>query len=298
MKSVASKPFSQELAEAGGSDATGGGSDVLILTRSLKPTVRLFGALNGRGLWTLLCRETHRFTKIWLQTIVSPLVMTLLFYAVFSVGMGPVAPAKVGGVPFMQFLLPGLVMMSMAQSAFMDTSASLILSKIQRNIVDTLMAPLSPLELTLGYSLSGVLRGLVVGSCALLVLWPFQPLIAQQPLFVLYFSVMGCLMLSLVGLITGILSDKFDHLSAIQNFVIMPGTFLSGAFFSAQSLPQKWQFLCYSNPFFYMIDGFRYGFTGHADGSLLGGMASLLIVNLALFNVAYWLFASGTRLKS
>lgn len=269
----------------------------MTLTRSLAPSVRRISSLNGRGLWTLLCKETHRYMKIWLQTLVSPVVMTVLFYAVFSLGMGG-GSRFIASVPLLDFLLPGLVMMSMAQSAFAGPSTSLILSKIQGNLVDTLMAPLSPLELTTGYVLSGLLRGLVVGSATIMTMWFIHPMMPHDIFFVAYHAVMGCLMLSLLGLITGILGDKFDHLGAIQNFIVLPATFLSGTFFSVSSLSGGWEFLCYLNPFFYMIDGFRYGFTGHADGQLLGGAASLLIVNLALFNIAYWLFANGTRLKT
>lgn len=270
---------------------------VLTLTQTAAPRVRSFGNTNWRGLYTLICKETHRFAKIWMQTILSPMVMTFLFYAVFAVGVGP-ANRMIGSMSFLQFLLPGLIMMSMAQSSFANTSSSLILSKIQGNIVDTLMPPLTPLELTVAYTIGGVLRGLVVGAVSILVLWLFQPVVAHDFFFFAYHAVMGCMMMALLGLITGILGDKFDHLGAVQNFIIMPATFLSGTFFTTGNLSDGWEFFCHLNPFFYMIDGFRYGWTGYADGQLLGGLASILIVNMVLFNIVYWLFANGTRLKS
>ncbi|HBM90907.1 MAG TPA: multidrug ABC transporter permease [Rhodospirillaceae bacterium] len=270
--------------------------DVFLLTQSATPKVREIGSVNWRGLWTLIVKEVERFVKISIQTIVSPLVMTVLFYAVFSVSMGS-GERMVGGVPFLEFLIPGLVIMSMAQSSFFNTASSLILSKLQGNLVDVLMPPLSPLELTIGYALGGVLRGLAVGIVAFAVMSFFYPLNLPHPAFALYFAVMGSLMLSLIGLITGLWGDRFDHLGAIQNFVIMPATFLSGSFFSIQELPKGWDLACTLNPFFYMIDGFRYGFTGHADASVYNGIAFLLIINMALFNVAYWMFNTSSKIK-
>lgn len=270
---------------------------VLLLSESASPRVRSFSGFNGRGLWTLTMKEISRFAKIPLQTLFSPLVMTLLFYAVFALGMSG-GHRMVGPVPFLSFLIPGLVMMSMAQNAFINTSSSLILSKIQGNIVDVLMPPLSPFELALGYAIGGLVRGLAVGALSIGAVALIAPVQIADIRIVLIFAVMGSLMLSLIGLITGIWGDKFDHLAAIQNFIIMPATFLSGTFFSVTSLPAKWAFLCHLNPFYYMIDGFRAGFTGYPDSDLLGGMGILLCINIALFNVAYWMFARGTGLKS
>ena len=269
--------------------------DVFVLTEELAPAVRHFGLLNWRGMGTLAFKEVHRFLKIPGQTLISPLVMTLLFYAVFAMGMGP--QAKAGNVSFLAFIIPGLIVISMAQSAFMNTAASLILSKIQENIVDVLMAPLGPIELTIGYAFGGVMRGLLVGGLSYGLLSLLTPLPLAHPLIALFFAIMGTLMLSLMGVLTGIWGDKFDHMGAVLNFVIMPATFLSGTFFTIDSLPESWRFVCTMNPFFYLIDGFRYGFTGTADSFLWGGMALLLIVDLVLFTLAYWMFAHGTFLK-
>lgn len=270
--------------------------EVLLLTEPVVPMVRKFGAVNWLGMWTLASKETHRFLAISVQTILSPTVMTLLFYAVFAMGLG--VNQRVGAVPLLQFVIPGLVMMSMAQSAFVNTSVSLILSKLQGNMVDVLMPPLSAMELTIGYTVAGVLRGLAVGLVSIGALGLFAPIVVHSLTAVIGFAVLGSLMLSLMGLITGIWGDKFDHLGGIQNFVIMPATFLSGTFFAASSLPEQWQFACYMNPFFYMIDGFRYGFLGTTEGGIISGVAILVIVNLCLFNIAYWMFARGTGLKT
>jgi ABC-2 type transport system permease protein len=270
--------------------------EILLLTEPLAPEVRSFGLLNWRGMATLTAKEIKRFLKIPVQTILSPLVMTLLFVAVFAVGLHG-AP-KLSGVPFLQFVVPGLIMMSIAQSAFVNASSSLILSKLQGNIVDILMPPLSPVELTVGYAVSGVVRGVLVGLVSFGVLFAVMSLPIHHAPVILYFAVMGSLMLSLMGLITGIWASKFDHMVAIQNFLIMPATFLSGTFFSLSTLPEQWKAFCLVNPFFYMIDGFRYGFTGVADGPLLGGAAYLLLMNIVLFNIAYWMFARGTHLKT
>ncbi len=270
--------------------------DIVLLTQPIAPEVRTFGAVNWLGLWTLTAKEIHRFLKIAGQTILSPLVMTLLFYAVFAIGIQ--GNHQIASVPFLHFIVPGLVMMAMAQSAFMNTASSLIISKLQGNIVDVLMPPLSPMELTLGFALSGLVRGLLVGAITYGTLYLLTPLPIHNIPVTLYFAVMGSLMLSLIGVITGVWGNKFDHMGSIQNIIIMPATFLSGTFFSVSSLPDQWHFVCMLNPFFYMIDGFRYGFIGMSDGPLWGGMAILLFLNMVLLNTAYWMFARGTRLKT
>ncbi len=269
----------------------------LLLADASSPISRDSGKWNARGFWTLTLKEIRRFLKIWEQSLVSPLVMTLLFYAVFSVTVGRGHPA-IGGVSFLQFLIPGLVMMAMAQGAFINGAGSLILLKVRGSIVDVLMTPLSPFDLTMGYAASGIVRALLVGALALGAATLFAPLPVHNVWLVLYYAGMGSLMLALIGVITGIMGADFDHLGAVQNFIVTPATFLSGTFFSIKDLPETWRLVCQFNPFFYMIDGFRYGFTGYADGDVRGGMAMLFFVNLALFNVAYWLFARGTRLKT
>ncbi len=272
-------------------------SGALLLTESAGPRVRPRRGTNWRGLWTLTLKEVKRFLKIGGQTVVSPIVMVALFFAVFSMATGDSARI-VGGVPFLHFLIPGLLMMTMAQAAFMNTSASLILSKLQNNIVDLLMAPLSPFELTTGYAMGGLARGLVVGAACFGVLFLFAPVGIAHFWAVFYYAAMGSLMLSLIGLVTGIWGSDFDHMGAVQNFIVMPATFLSGTFFSVSQLPEGWLWVIVYNPFFYMIDGFRYGFTGQAEGDILGGAAILLFVNMLLFHVAYWMFARSSHLRN
>ena len=225
------------------------------------PQPRDLGPVNWLGLWTLTGKETGRFLKVYAQTIAAPVITTLLFYAVFALALGG-NQRMIGDVPYLRFLAPGLIMMSMAQNAFANTSSSIVISKVQGNIVDVLMPPLSPIEFTLGYTLGGIARGLAVGSVSVLALAGITDMTITHPFYLLYHALMGSMMLALLGIIGGIWSDKFDHLATVQNFIIMPATFLSGTFYSADRLPEAGAFVCHLNPFFYMIDGFRYGFIG------------------------------------
>ncbi len=261
------------------------------------PQVRSFGAVNWIGLWTLYYKEVRRFVKVATQTLLAPLVTTLLYLAIFVLAIGDAAH-KIGGVPFQAFLAPGLIMMAMAQNAFANTSSSIMIAKIQGNIVDTLMPPLSPGELICGFALGGATRGLAVG----LVMWGAMvllvPIAVHSILFVLFHAVAASLMLSLLGIIAGIWSEKFDQLAAVTNFIITPFAFLSGTFYSIGGLPAFWYGVAHLNPFFYMIDGFRYGFTGHADGSLTAGLIVLSVIDIFLWALAYRMFARGYRLKA
>lgn len=263
-------------------------------THTLQP--RRFGAVNWLGLWTLTGKETMRFVKVYAQTIVAPVITTLLFYAVFALALGG-SQRVVHGIPYMEFLPPGLIMMSMAQNAFANTSSSLVISKVQGNIVDILMTPLSPMEFTLGYTLGGIARGLAVGFVSVLSLAAFSDMAILHVEFILFHAVMGAMMLALLGVIGGLWSEKFDHMAAVQNFIVMPATFLSGTFYTADRLPEAWRFLAHLNPFFYMIDGFRYGFIGLSDGTLEIGIAVMLVTNAALLALAYRMIVSGYKLK-
>jgi len=253
--------------------------------------------VNWRGLWTLYVKEVRRFLKVGAQTVLAPVVTTLLFFAVFTLALGRRA-YQVEGVEFSHFLAPGLIMMAMVQNAFANPSSSILISKVQGNIVDILMPPLSPGELTLGFALGGVTRGLVVGACVGLAMYLFVPFSIQHPVIVLFFAVSASLMLSLLGVIGGICSEKFDHMAAMTNFVITPLAFLSGTFYSIDRLPGMWNTLARFNPFFYMIDGFRYGFIGRMDGSLDIGIAVMIGINGFLWWIAHRMFAKGYRLTS
>jgi ABC-2 type transport system permease protein len=264
------------------------------------PAVRAIGVINWVGFWTLYAREVRRFFKVATQTIAAPVVTTLLFLAVFVLALGGAGGASrsVGGVSFAEFLTPGLIMMSIMQNAFANTSSSLVISKIQGNIVDVLMPPLSGGELTLAYALGGVTRGIVVGAVVSLAIWCFVPLRIADLAAVAFNAVAASLLLSLLGVLAGIWAEKFDHMAAVTNFIVTPLSFLSGTFYSVDRLPEGWRFVAHLNPFFYMIDGFRYGFIGHADGSLAVGMAVLIGVNAALLLLCFRLIASGYRLKA
>lgn len=257
---------------------------------------RRFGEVNWLGTWTLYLKEVRRFWKVLIQTIVAPVVTTLLYLAIFALSVGSLRPA-VHGVPFVEFLAPGLIMMSMIQNAFANTSSSLLISKVQGNIVDLLMPPLSPGELNFGIATAGVTRGLAVGLVAAVGMLPFVDLHVAHLWAVIFFAVGASLMLSLIGMIGGIWSEKFDHLQAVTNFVILPLTFLSGTFYSVDQLPPFAHAITHWNPIFYLIDGFRYGFTGHADGSIETGVILTISLNLALWIASDRLFRKGYRLK-
>ncbi|HYC03279.1 MAG TPA: ABC transporter permease [Azospirillaceae bacterium] len=258
---------------------------------------RPVGAVNWIGLATLTRREVRRFLKVWVQTIAAPVVTTLLFYAVFALALGGVV-RMVGDVPFLRFLGPGLIMMAITQNAFANTSSSILVSKVQGNIVDVLMPPLSRVEFATAFITGGVVRGLMVGVVTAAAIWPFVPLGFHAPGFILFHAVMAAMLLSLLGLIGGIWADKFDHMAAVTNFVVTPLAFLSGTFYTIDSIPPLFRFIAHLNPFFYFIDGFRYGFIGQTDGTLGTGILVLLGTNLALWLVLMRMLKTGYKLKA
>lgn len=253
--------------------------------------------LNRIGLKALIKREVFRFINVYTQTIIAPVITTLMFYTVFALAFGG-EDRMIGDLPFLAFLAPGLVMMTMLQNSFANTSSSLVISKVQGNIVDVLMPPLSAMELFLGYATGAVLRGLIVGLITTIVLTFFAPIQVYSfwPIFV--FAFLGTLMLGTIGLAAGIWSEKFDHIAAVTNFVVTPMTFLSGTFYSLSQLPEFWQKLALANPFFYIIDGFRYGFIGQADGNIYTGILILSLCNILLIGLAYSMIKTGYKIKS
>lgn len=254
------------------------------------------GPVNWLGLKTLYTRETQRFIKVYAQTILAPTVTALIFFAIFTLALGR-ENETASGLPFAVFLAPGLVMMSIIQNAFANTSSSLMIAKIQGSLVDTLMPPLSPMELTMGYALGGMTRGIVVGTATTLALAFFVGLHIHNVFFILFHGITAALALALLGTIFGIWAEKFDHIAAVTNFLIMPLSFLSGTFYSIERLPGIWQTLASANPFFYAINGFRYGMTGHNDGSLGTGVVALSLINLALILICHRMFKTGYKLK-
>lgn len=258
---------------------------------------RIVGPVNWVGLRTLYEKEVFRFLKVYTQTIAAPVITTLLFYAIFSLALGGIDRIAVGDVPFMEFLAPGLIMMAMVQNAFANTSSSMVISKVQGNIVDVLMPPLSTLELAVAYIGAGITRGLFVGVVTFIAMRLFVPIGMHSLFFILYHAIAASMLLSLIGMVGGIWSDKFDHIAAVTNFVVTPLAFLSGTFYTIDRLPEAWQIVAHFNPFFYMIDGFRYGFIGQSDGTLGIGIAVMAAANIALWALTLRMLATGYKLK-
>jgi ABC-2 type transport system permease protein len=255
------------------------------------------GHSNWLGLRTLCWREVRRFLKVYNQTIVAPVVTALLFLAIFALALGHAAdPAE--HAAYLSFLAPGLVMMTVAQNAFANTSSSIVIAKVQGNIVDTLMPPLTAHELTLGIAFGGVTRGMVVGLAASLAMMIFVPLRIHDAPAMVYFAFTASLMLSLLGVAGGIWADKFDHIAAVTNFIVIPLSFLSGTFYSVERLPPFFQHLAHLDPFFYMIDGFRYAWTGRADMNPALGAAVMALACAGLWLLCYRMFATGYKLKA
>lgn len=258
---------------------------------------RRYGAVNWLGLWTLYQKEVRRFWNVATQTVAAPIVTTLLFLAVFSLALGGNNAQAVDGVPYIQFLAPGLIVMAMTQNSFANTSSSLVIAKVQGNIVDLLMPPLSPFEQTAGLALGGLTRGLVVGTAVALGMLPFVSITIHSWGFVAFHAVAASLLLALLGVLGGLWSEKFDHLAAVTNFIITPLAFLSGTFYSTQRLPEPWLTVAHLNPFFYMIDGFRYGFFGHSDVSIwlsLGWTAGFFAL---MASICLWMLITGYKLR-
>jgi ABC-2 type transport system permease protein len=245
------------------------------------------------GFRTLLYKELLRFWKVSFQTIAAPVLSALLYLLIFSHALESrvqVFP----GVAYTSFLVPGLAMMSLLQNAFANSSSSLIQSKITGNIIFVLLTPLAPLEIFAAYVLAAAVRGVVVALGVLLVTSMFAHVPLQHPLWALAFALLGGGILGALGIVAGIWADKFDQLAAFQNFIIVPLTFLAGVFYSVQSLPEFWQHASHLNPFFYMVDGFRYGFFGAADvtpgvsAAVVGGfLIALSALGLRLLQAGY-----------
>ena len=250
----------------------------------------------GSGFVTLLRKESNRFYKVAFQTVAAPVLTAVLYLMIF----GHVLEGRLvvyDKLSYTAFLIPGLVMMSILQNAFANTSSSLIQSKITGNLVFILLAPLTHLEFYSAYVLAAVFRGIVVGLGVLIITLFFDVPSMQYPLWILLFAFLGAAILGGLGLIAGIWADKFDQLAAFQNFLIMPATMLSGVFYSIHSLPTIWQVISHFNPFFYMIDGFCYGFFGVSDVSPWMSLAVVLGFFMIVSGLALRLLQSGYKLR-
>lgn len=256
------------------------------------------GTVNWIGLGALYQREVQRFLKIAMQSIAAPVITSILFLMVFSVAIGDRVNFS-DNIDFVTFLVPGLVMMNVLQNAFANTSSSLVISKVQGNIVDLLMPPLGPGELLFGLAAAGMTRGFFVGivTASVLILFGNGGL-PPHPAIALGFLTLGAFAMSFAGILAGIWATKFDELAAITNFVVQPLTFLSGTFYSVNRLPTPFDVIASLNPVFYAIDGFRYGMVGVSDRPLLTGFVCLLAMNVVLAFFCYRAFHSGYRLKS
>ncbi len=261
-----------------------------------KPVLK---GVNWGGLKTLYIKEVRRFFKVQMQTVWAPAITTLLYLIIFTVALGRTG-RTVMGVPFASFLAPGLIVMAMIQNAFANASFSLLVGKVQGNIVDYLMPPLSTGELVAGMVGASVTRAFLVGFAVWLamLLWPGVSVDVRRPELVLWFGLMGALLLAFLGLLTSIWADKFDHAAAISNFVVTPLSLLSGTFYSVKQLTPAFQAVSHANPFFYIISGFRAGFLGTSDSPLWVGAIGLLALNVALWALCYALLKSGWKIKN
>ena len=257
---------------------------------------REFGRVNWLGLWTLYKKEVRRFVKVGPQTLLAPMVSNVLYMTVFVLAF---AERRGGGSSdFIQFLIPGLIMMGILSNSSANSSSSIMTSKVNGSITDILMPPLSHTELAVGYITGAITRGLVVAAATAFALSFFALLVPVQPWALFYFGLSAAACLSMVGLLSGIWAEKFDQLAFVNQFIVMPLTMLSGTFYHITILPDVLQKLSLVNPLFYFIDGFRYGFSGVADGNIMTGVIYTSILNVILFIACLKVLKSGWRLKA
>ena len=267
------------------------------ISKKYKIGKRRFGLVNWAGAWTLYKKEVLRFLIVWIQTIFSPLVSSLLFLMVLSLAIG-VDRGDVLGVPFITFLAPGLISMQVIQQAFSHSSSSFMIGKIQGNIVDILYAPLSAAEVTISISLAAVTRSVMIAIVTIIVFKLIINIEINNYFLLIVFTLLSSFILGNIGTIAGLWAEKFDHMATVTNFVIIPLSFLSGTFYSIERLPEFLQAISKVNPFFYMIDGFRYCFIGKADGSISTGLVYLSILSFVSWFVTYLLYKKGYKIKS
>ena len=264
-----------------------------------EPGKPMLTGVNWGGLKTLYIKEVKRFFKVQMQTVWAPAITTLLYLVIFTVALGREG-RTVLGVPFADFIAPGLIVMAMLQNAFANASFSLLVGKMQGTIVDYLMPPLSTGELIAGLVGASVTRAILVGFAVWLIMapWPGVHVSIAHPLSVIWFGLMGSLMLAFLGLLTSIWAEKFDHSAVVTNFVVAPLSLLSGTFYSVEQLSPAFRAVSHANPFFYVISGFRHGFLGVTDSPILIGAIGLLVLNMGLFALCYALLRSGWKIKN
>ena len=257
-----------------------------------------FGLINWIGAYSLWLKECKRFLVVWIQTIFSPLITSLLFLMVLSLALGGNARGDVLGFPFITFLAPGLISMSIIQQGFSHSSSSLIIGKMQNTIIDILQAPLTASEVVFAITLAAVTRSMVIAFVSIVVFYFIVELNVYSFFHVFIFTFLGSFILGALGIIVGLWAEKFDHMASATNFIITPLSFLSGTFYTIDRLPVFLRNISEFNPFFYMIDGFRYGFLGVSDGDLNFGLTYLIILSFLTWFGAYILYKKGYKIKS
>ncbi|EQB32132.1 ABC transporter permease [Sphingobium ummariense] len=274
-------------------------SSTPVATPFHEPGEMVIRAINWAGMRALYRKEVRRFMKVQLQTIWAPAVTTLMFLVIFTVALGG-ANRQVLGVPFADFIAPGLMIMGMMNNSFANSSFSLLAGKMQGTLIDYLMPPISHAELLFALVAAGVTRAFAVGLAlwVAMALWPGVHVMPAHPWAILWFGLMGAGLTAFIGVLTSIWAEKFDHAAAITNFVIGPMTLLSGTFYSIDRLSPLFQAISQANPFFYAISGFRYGFVAAADGNVLVGSLVLVTLNTALGVLCYMLLKKGWKLKA
>jgi ABC-2 type transport system permease protein len=267
------------------------------IEKNYKIYEKKFGYINWIGFWTLYKKEVLRFLIVVIQTVISPLVTSLLFLLVLSLAIGN-GRENVLGFPFITFLAPGLIAMQVIQQAFAHSSSSIMIGKIQGNIVDILYAPLTAGEIVAAINLAAITRSIMIGISSIAVFSFIVDLQFYNFFYILIYTILGSFILSSIGFYIGLWAEKFDHMASATNFIIVPLSFLSGTFYSIEKLPTILQTISELNPFFYIIDGFRYGFLGISDGSIKFGLFYLTILSVITWFVAYILFKKGYKIKS
>lgn len=253
--------------------------------------------MNHVGLKTLFIKEVRRFQKVWLQTVASPLLTTSLYFLVFGLALGS-RISEVGGMRYIEFVVPGLMMLAMINNSFLNTSSSLFQSRTNGTIVDILLAPLGATEMIIAYISASVLRGLIVGSLVWLVAFLFIGAVIHNILLVLLFAIMVCIFFAAAGLIVATYATRYDHLAVVPSFVLTPMTFLGGVFYTTDMLPPLWQKASYANPVLYMVNGLRYALTGQAELSplLAFGVIAVLATGGCLW--AIWALGASGKLRN
>lgn len=262
----------------------------------LPPQPRVYPGVNWVGFQTLYLREVRRFMKVGAQTLAAPVVTALLYMLVFVVASAGARP--IHGLPYGAFVAPGLIMMQILNNAFANSSSSLLQAKFNGLMGDFLTPPLTPMEHTAAFALGAATRGVLVGAVTWLAVLPFAHVGVANPWAVVFYGIGAALILGFLGIMAGLWAEKFDHMAVVTNFVVMPMTFLSGTFYLVERLPEPFRTFSRFNPFFYLIDGFRYGFIGHAEGSLAAGAAMTVGLTLITGFICFRMFATGYKIKT